>query len=561
MIAKTRRLAAAIVGVTVLLAATSACSSSNSPGKKDGAPILNIPGGDQSTENFNPFSPTRIPGTDGFMYEPLFFYNNIKGLADKPLGNLGDSFKWNAAGTELSITLKSGVTWSDGTAFTAKDVAYTFNTRKDNPALRTSSNPPSAEAVDDTHVKLVFTRASFMDAPGILGTTNIVPEHVWKTKTDPAKDSNTQPVGTGPFILKTYTAQSWLLERNPKFRDADKVKVGGVRFTATATNTAVTDKLLAGEFDWTQGFIPDMTKVLARKPGLAYAQSGNGIMINIVTCANAALGCAGPQTDPAVRKAISQAMDRGQINKLAFNDVGKPVSASFAVPGRDDQFISSQFSTPIPTTPDVSGAKQTLEAAGWALGSDGLYAKGGAKLNLTIKVVSGWTDYIAALTALVQQLKAAGIGLTMQQVSYNENQSVTASGNFQLAMTVLGFTPAPDPYYVYEYYFGTKNTAKVGDKDASSLGNLSRFSNPTVDDLVAKAAGTEDPKERAKIYAEIQPILAENLPYIPIINNVQYAQFNTAKFAGFPTESDPYASAGYGNSPDNVQVFMRLRPS
>ncbi|WP_410813880.1 ABC transporter substrate-binding protein [Micromonospora sp. 067-2] len=561
MIAKTRRLAAAIVSVSALLVAATACSSSNTSGKGGGDVTLNLPGGDQSTENFNPFSPTRIPGTDGFLYEPLFFYNNIKGLADKPLGNLGDSFSWNSAGTELTVTVKSGVTWSDGTPFTAKDVAFTFNTRKDNPALRTSSNPPAAEAVDETHVKLTFTRASFLDAPGVLGSTNIVPEHVWKAKTDPAKDANTEPVGTGPFVLKSYTPQSWLLARNPKFRDADKVKLAGVRFTATAGNTSVTDKLLAGEFDWTQGFIPDMTKVLARKPGLAYAESGNGIMINIVTCANAALGCTGPQTDPAVRKAISQAMDRGQINKLAFNDVGKPVSASYAVPGRDDQFISAPFNTPIPTTADVAGAKKTLEAAGWQPGPDGLYAKGGAKLNLTIRVVTGFTDYIAALTALAQQLKTAGIGLTLQRVSYNENQSVTAAGSFQLAMTVLGFAPAPDPYYIYEYYFGTKNTARVGDKDASSLGNVSRFSDPRVDALVAQAAGTEDAAARAKIYASIQPILAESLPYIPIVNNVQYAQFNTAKVTGFPSESDPYASAGYGSSPDNVQVLTRLRPS
>ena len=259
-------------------------------------------------------------------------------------------------------------------------------------------------------------------------------------------------------------------------------------------------------------------------------------------------------------EAISLAMDRDQINKLAFNNVGKPVSYSFAVPGRDDQFISAQFKTPIDSTANIPAATQTLEADGWAKGSDGIYAKNGQKLNLTIKVITGYTDYIAAVTALVQQLKAAGIGLTMQQVAYNENQSVTASGNFELAMTVLGFAPAPDPWYLYDYYFGTKNTAKVGDKDASSLGNITRFSSAKVDALVQQAAGIEDAAGRAAIYAQIQPILAADMPYIPIINNVQYAQFDTKRFTGFPSEADPYASAGYGNSPDVIQVLERLRP-
>ncbi len=561
MIAK-NRLATAVAVISLLLPALTGCSSSNKKSTNGQGDItLNLPGGDQGPENFNPFSPTKIIGTDGYMYEPLFFYDNIKGLAAKPVGELGDSFTWNSAGTELSVTLKSGIKWSDGQPFTAADVAFTFNVRKDNPALRISANPPSAQVIDDTHVKLVFAQASFLDGPSVLGGAHIVPEHIWKAKGDPAKDANTTPVGTGPFVLKSWTAQSWLLAKNTQFREADKIKIPSIRFTATSGNTNVTDKLLAGQFDWTQGFIPNMEQVLARKPGLAYAESGNGIMINIVTCSNIALGCQGPQTDPAVRRAISLAMDRDQINKIAFNNVGKPVSDSYAVPGRDDQFISAPFKTPLAATADIPGATRTLEAAGWKKGADGIYAKDGQKLALTIKVITGFTDYIAALTTLVQQLKAAGITLTLQQISGNENQSVTAAGNFQLAMTIIGFTPAPDPWYVYDYYFGTKNTAKVGDKSASTLGNLSRFSDPRVDALVVKAAGLEDPAARAQIYAEIQPILAASLPNIPIINNVQYAQYNTKRFTGFPTLTDQYASAGYGSSPDIVQVLLRLQPA
>ena len=556
MIRKTRTALAVVAAAATVAIALSGCSgSSNNAGKNV---ILNIPGGDQSTENFNPFSPTRIPGTDGFIYEPLFFYNNIKGLADKPAPLLGKSFSWNTAGTELTVVLQDGLKWSDGQKLTAADVAWTFNARKDNPALRVDSNPPAAKAVNDTTVKLTFTQASFLDAPKVLGATDIVPEHIWKAKSDPAKDTNTKPVGSGPLMLKSYNAQTYLLVRNPDYRHADKIAVGGVRYTATATNTNVTDKLLAGQFDWTQGFIPDMQNVLKRKPGLSYAASGNGLMVSIAACANAALGCVGPQTDVAVRKAISAAMDRGQINKLAFNGAGQPVSLSYAVPGRDDQFISSEFKTPVSTKPDASEAKSLLEADGWSLGSDGIYAKAGQRLSLTIKVVSGFSDYIAALQALTPQLKKAGIELNTQQVAYNENQSATIAGNFELSMTVLGWAPAPDPYYIYDYYFGTKNTAKVNDPQASNLGNITRFANPEVDAAVAKAAGTEDAADRAKIYAPIQKILADDMPYIPIINNVQFAQYSNAKVTGFPTEGNPYASAGYGTAPDNGVVLEHL---
>src|SRR5690606_8728709 len=120
-----RRRGAVLAGVAALDLALAACSGGGSDGGSNGSG-----GGASSTLvaytgqagdyqiNFNPFSPSKIGGL-GTIYEPLFFYNKAEVRDPVPL--LGTEQSWNEDGTELSVTLREGVTWSDGEPFTAKD--------------------------------------------------------------------------------------------------------------------------------------------------------------------------------------------------------------------------------------------------------------------------------------------------------------------------------------------------------------------------------------------------------------------------------------------------------
>ncbi|KKD01996.1 ABC transporter substrate-binding protein, partial [Streptomyces sp. WM6386] len=105
-------------------------------------------------------------------------------------------------------------------------------------------------------------------------------------------------------------------------------------------------------------------------------------------------------------------------------------------------------------------------------------AKDGKPLALTVKTVSGWTDYITAVNMIGQQLKNAGIKVTPQQLSWNEFVDSRDRGSYQLIIDSLYQGPAPDPYYLYTYFFSTAQTAKVGAKPGS---NFSRFSDPQID--------------------------------------------------------------------------------
>jgi peptide/nickel transport system substrate-binding protein len=547
----------------VALAVLSGCSSSPSgSGAKAGGLILNVYTGASGTfiENWNPFSPTGLTDVQGMIYESLFFFNALKPLGTKPEPVLGESYSWNAAGTRLTVKVRDGITWSDGKPFTAADVAFTFNLIHSKPALNTSGNAPKARVVDARTVVLTFAKPSFVDGPSVLGRTWIVPEHIWKAIADPEKNINKNPVGTGPLTADSFTPQSYTFKRNTAFRDAAKLAVDGLRVYSLSGNQAATDKLLAGQLDWAGIFIPNMRKVLATKPKLSYSVTSANPQTVLITCSNAELGCTGPQTDVAVRRAVSAAIDREQINQLAYYGEAKPVSPTFGLSDRDAAYIAPEFSKTLPMKADVAGAKRILESDGWRLGADGIYAKQGRRLSLKVQVTSGYTDYIATLDAMTQQLKKAGIEIVPQQLANAANESSQGLGKFQVAISNLFQGPAADPYYIYSGFFGSSGTAPVG-TSVNPYGNVSRFHNAAVDAAITEAAGTQSPQVKAAAYAKIQKVIVEQIPYIPVLRNVGFAEFNNQRVTGWPTIDDPYASSSPGSVPDNAQVLMRLKPA
>lgn len=506
--------------------------------------------------NFNPFSPSQIAGP-GAIFEPLFYLNKAAAGA-KPEPLLGTEYTWNEAGTELSVTLREGVKWSDGEDFTADDVAFTFNLLKKHPALNSIGFTGSVTATDATHVTFAWDAPAFVSGPDILTQAVIVPEHLWSSM-DPETDVVEKPVGTGAYQLADFKPQAFTLKANPTYWGGEPA-VKNVRYIALSGNTAGADAIAAGTIDWQTGPVPDIQNVSKNFPNyekLTVAQSQQVL----ASCANIQLGCTGPQTDPAVRKALYLALDRTQLNKLAYEDTAAPISPSFALADTQAEWISPSIKpVAAPAGPDVAGAQQTLEAAGWAKGADGFYAKDGKKLTLTIEVVTGWTDYITAIQTIAEQAKAAGIDVQASQSSWNEWTDKRTKGNFQLAIDSLWQGPASDPYYVYNYFFSSATTKPVGE---SAGNNYARYSNPAVDAAVEslKNIGFEDKATRQEHFNVIQEALVEEMPYIPVLTGGTTSTWNKAKFTGWPTEDNVYAFPAVWSRLDAAQIFKTLKPA
>ncbi|WP_051393203.1 ABC transporter substrate-binding protein [Glycomyces arizonensis] len=549
-----RRAAVALAGVAALGLLSTACSSSGGSGGSGDATLVAYTGqaGDYQI-NFNPFSPSRI-GALGTIYESLFFYN--KAQVSEPVPLLGTEQAWNEDGTELSVTLREDVTWSDGEDFTADDVAFTFGMIKDNPSINSSGFDGEVTAVDDTHVAFAFPQPAFVKGPDLMSTP-IVPEHLWKD-VNPAEDVMEEPIGTGAYLLDEFKPQAFTYKSNPDYWGGEPA-VKQIRFLALSGNQAGADAIAAGTVDWQTGPIPDIQNTHENFPNYdAYTQWQNQMVL--AACSSEELGCEGPQTDPAVRHALYYAMDRTQLNNLAFMDTASEVSPTFALTPSQDEFVSDAVEEQVaPMEPDPGQAAQILEAAGWAKGEDGIYAKDGERLSLTVELVTGWTDYITAVNTIASQAAEAGIEIKAAQSSWNEWTEKKGSGDFELAIDSLWQGPAPDPYYLYNYFFSSTSGAPVGE---SAGNNFSRYSNPAVDEAIEALATLplDDAAARQPYFDTIQTEIVRDMPYIPILTGGTTSVWNTSKFTGWPSDEDLYAFPAVWSAWDAAEIFKQLEP-
>ena len=554
-----------LVGATALAAvaalALAGCSPKTSPTNSSGETTITLFNGSVGnfTENFNPLLSTgaELQPSQGVIYETLFYYNMAR--AQKPVPVLATAYSWNADGTQLTITTRQGAKWTDGQAFTAQDVAFTLTLVQNNAGLNTAGAKWTAAATDDHTVVLSFPSTSFTLEPALLGNIAMVPEHIWSKIADPTKETNTNPVGTGPYKLKSFSPQSYVLTRNTDYWGTgnEAPKIDNVRYISLANGDAATSALESGQIDWMGSYLPTLKDIVKQHPTLSYVNTPDSLT-SVFTCANAALGCKGPQTDPAVRQAIFYAMDRTQLNAQAVAGFAGPGSAAMLVPAVNGDNIVDRANATLSQTADTTKAKSALEGAGWTLGNGGYYTKAGQELDLTINVVTGWTDYDTVCTLLQGQLKAAGIKLTVNQVAQNAWSQAETGGNFQLSLNSINPGASSSPYFIYNNYLSSTNTAKTGDNATT---NTSRYSNAAVDAAIKDAGATNDAAKQKADYGIIQAQVAKDMPYIPIYVNQALTQFNNTRATGWPTPDNLYAFPEPWKSWDNGIVLKTIRPA
>lgn len=503
------------------------------------------------TNNFSPFAvDTATHLTFGAIYEPLFFFNQLS--AEEPVGLLGDSYEFSEDGTVLTIAIKPGLKWSDGEDLTAEDVAFSLGY---GPNL--DPDQVSVETSDDTTVVVTYATPKFTSASMILGSTWIIPEHVWADIEDYTTETNPEPVGSGPYRLKSFTDAAYTLEANPEFRDGAPA-VAEVQDVGIDSNQSSEDLLKTGKLDWVGQFIANPDGVTANGKISTMNQQQDPTVI--MTCANADLGCTGAQTDPAVRQALNLAIDRSAIGTKAFAGLAGEASPSFALMPRDEKWLSDQKLATSPQEPDAAAAGAILEAAGYTKDGEGFYGKDGTAIELDLFSPDGWTDYNDAAKLISAQAAEAGIRVNARTVSDADYWTPISSGEFQLALYGLTQSLVADPYSNYDQYFSTAATAKVGE-DPLKGQNYSRYSNAVVDAAVAAAGATQDEAIKQGAYTAVQAEIARDLPYIPVVLNASQSFFNTSDFTGWPTEGDMYAAPLPYLSTASAVILTHLSPT
>jgi len=550
----------AVAGASVLALGLTACGTggSSDDGNADGDRALRVWAGSQTpiTANYNPFAPTVLHGALGPIYEPLFFFN--KTSDSEPVGLIGDSYEYNEDGTVITITIKPDLKWSDGEPLTAADVAFSFNYEANNPE---GNGLVSAEATDDTTVVLTYAAAQYTTEFQRLGSTYILPEHIWADVADFANFANEEPVGSGAYVVDKTTSESYTLVANENFRDADKLGVKKVQYIAVDNNQTAQDLLAAGELDWTGMFIPNPDDVTANGK-ISWVNTPQDPTV-LYTCSNAELGCAGPQTDVAVRQALNVAIDRAAIKDKAFVGLTGDISPTYALLPRDEKWVADAANEVSPQEADAAEAGKILEAAGYVKDGD-FYAKDGVPLELTLTSVDGWTDYNDAAKLIAEQAAAAGIKITASTVQWQEFSDSRQGGEYQLIVGGMIGTSVADPFQIYRDWVGgtaIQSTSPVGTEVPAGRWNFSRYDNPVVDAAIQSAISTNDEAEKKELYGTIQSEIVRDLPYIPLVINATQTFYNTQDFTGWPTEEEMYAFPPSWGAIAAGYVLTQLQPA
>ena len=488
-------------------------------------------------KNFNPFvsaDATRWP-TVGGIYEPLLIHNVING---ETLPWLATAWEFSADSLQLTFTIREGVTWSDGTPFSAADVAFTHNTIKSTPELTGSSG--GARAVLDNYVttveapnatQVVFTFSEPF-TPGLwdIGEQVIAPQHIFEGMTDLVTNTNETPIATGPFTeVAVFEAQYWELHKNPTYWQEGKPYVEGLRFPAYPDNNAANLATLNGENDWAANFIEDVEETYVAQDPEHYhywfPTTGDEVMLYVNTTK-------APFDDPNVRKAMSMAIDREQIVEVAMLNYTHPADST----GLSDAYESWKSAEAVAAgaknvTRDVAAANALLDAAGLTMDGDVRKTADGTELTYDIHVVTGWSDWVRAVQIIAQNFEEIGIRATVKSSDFAAWIEIVQQGEFDISIgwSAGGATP-------YNFYRGQMSSTTKQDIGTTSNENWHRYASEAADGILKEFAAVSDPAMQKDLANQLQALYVEELPAIPLFPGPQWGEYNSTRFTDFPKE-------------------------
>ncbi len=493
-------------------------------------------------ENFNPFG-SALVGTEGLVYQPLFFFNPY---TSKTQPVLGTSFRWSKKDTVLTVNLRHGVRWSNGKPFTASDVAFSFNYRKQYPQLDTTGVWQFLSSVRQTGPETVVFTFKRPDVPMdwyVLGQTPIIPKAVWHSIKDPTKVLNLHPVGTGPYVVHSFNPEEYTFSVNHLYW-GKKPAVSQVDFPAYSSNTSIAGALARGAIDWASIFIPNIRRTyVAASPRNNHYWFAPSSTLMLYTNFHDPLLAQKP-----VREAMSLAINRQKINAADYYYAPKANRYDLLLPAQKS-WLSKSMQQHAALSYNPSAAIAILKKAGYHKNKAGIFVSPkGQALNFSLQVVSTYSEWVAMSSILASELHRVGIGVTVQGESaslYDSN--VLSQHRYQLA---LSWTDnGPSPFYAYYAMLYPRQTT-----------NSENWANPATTHWLDVYMKTNQGSVHRQAIAALASLVAKDLPSIPLVETPTWFEYRTQSFAGWPSATNPYAQGGPWLSPSNGLIATQLNP-
>ena len=503
-------------------------------------PTLRLAGNDVGLPS--PFTYMRGPGLihASFIYDTLVW----KDSSGELLPWLAEDFQSSDDGLNHTFNLREGITWHDGEPLTAEDVAFTFDYFKAqtlSPQVIAQPFPEIEEvrATDERTVEfeLASPLADFFGFGGV-GSILIVPRHIWSTVDDATTVSDPALlVGSGPFKLESYTQGegAYLYTANDDY-------FLGTPFVERLEYRPVGEALpavVAGDLDATSvpGLRPEVLAPFRDNPSLEILEAppgnfGSGLYWNLAK--------GGALADATFRRACARAIDREDMVERLHGGNAQVGNPGWVPEGNPAHVDVEQYPF------DREQAESLLDEAGYTLGDGGVRQGPDGPLRFSLLTT---TPPPPTAELVKSALSEVGIELTIESLDTPAfNQRVIAGDS---EMSIIGFGGMNTDYgeggYLRQVYSSRTEITQ----------HAQGYENPEVDRLLAQQHVTVDESERRELVGQVQELIAEDLPLLPLVYPTGFSIFSPSPFGEWY-----YTEGGVGSTVptiENKHVFVTGR--
>ena len=436
------------------------------------------------------------------IYDGLFDYDNDLNIVPA----LATEYEVSEDGKTVTFKLREGVTWHDGEPFTSEDVQFTVMEVLKEVHPR---GPNSFREVVSIDTPDDFTAVFNLEnpAPYMLRALSgyespIVPKHLLEGQDLRNADLANNPVGTGAFKFVEWKKGQFIrLDKNENYWKEGRPYLDRVvgRFIPDAsTRTAAMEngEVLYGAY----GAIPNVDAVRLRDMEEFGVTTDGYSMINPMSLIEFNTTTA-PFNDPAMRKAISMALDRKFLIDNIWFGYGKPATSALST----NFGATGLYKEGLPNYP----ANSNLDEAIALLDEAGITAdENGVRAEAVLDLIPYGEDWRRAGEYMKQALSPIGIELELRYEDVPTWLKRVYS-DYDFSMNVNYFYQLPDPVLGVHRHYGTDQI-----RQGTHFVNSTRYSNPKLDELLVAGAQEANAEKRSEIYGEVQEILAADMPVV-----------------------------------------------
>jgi len=463
------------------------------------------------------------------VYEGLFDYDND----GKMVPMLAESYEMSADGKTVTFKLRKNVRWHDGKPFTSADVKFTILEvlKKVHPRGPNSFREVSRIDTPDDHTAIFHldNPAPYMMRSFSAYESPMVPMHLLEGQDVKSASLANNPVGTGPFKFVEWKKGQYIrLDKNEDYWQEglpylDRIVGRFIPDASTRTAAMENGEVMYAAYN----AIPNIDAVrLKERDDIGVTTDGYS-MINPMALIEFNT-IEGPFVDPAIRRAISTAIDRRFMIDTIFFGYGKPATSALS-----SNFKATNLHAAMPNYPetgDVAAANAMLDAAGYAKDANGV------RMRAVLDIIPYGEDWRRAGEYLKQVMGDIGIEVELR---YEDVPTwlKRVYHNYDFEMNVNYFYQLPDPVLGVHRHYGTNQI-----RQGTHFVNSSRYSNPDLDALLDSGSKEPDAAKRTATYKEVQEILAQDMPVVNLFELEFLTVYNTQLKGAYGSAMGAYGS-------------------